>query len=214
MKRTGRILALVLALAMLFSVTVFADWTVYGGNNNHNSVVTEAPTSTSPTVKEINLLNSGSGWDGVDNVPVMSTIGTTTYAFVMYDGHAAGATLARINCNNVIAGTETSAYNLKINDSKTFQLATPLLTKGTAADGSGDAIYVASTSAAERLAALNDDAWTVSGGSKSGSNAVVPTSTTNTTVTLQQTGVDFNSDDTLRLSLGVYLGTSSAAVPT
>ena len=75
MKRTGRILALVLALAMLFSVTVFADWTVYGGNNNHNSVVTEAPTSTSPTVKEINLLNSGSGWDGVDNVPVMSTIG-------------------------------------------------------------------------------------------------------------------------------------------
>ena len=120
MKRTGRILALVLALAMLFSVTVFADWTVYGGNNNHNSVVTEAPTSTSPTVKEINLLNSGSGWDGVDNVPVMSTIGTTTYAFVMYDGHAAGATLARINCNNVIAGTETSAYNLKINDSKTF----------------------------------------------------------------------------------------------
>ena len=42
MKRTGRILALVLALAMLFSVTVFADWTVYGGNNNHNSVVTEA----------------------------------------------------------------------------------------------------------------------------------------------------------------------------
>ena len=211
MKRTGRILALVLALAMLFSVTVFADWTVYGGNDNHNSVVTEAPTSTSPTVKEINLLNSGSGWDGVDNVPVMSTIGSTTYAFVMYDGHAAGATLARINCNNVIAGTETSAYNLKINDSKTFQLATPLLTKGTAADGSGDAIYVASTSAAERLAALNDDAWTVSGGSKSGSNAVVPTSTTNTTVTLQQTGVDFNSDDTLRLSLGVYLGTSSAA---
>lgn len=48
MKRTGRILALVLALAMLFSVTVFADWTVYGGNDNHNSVVTEAPTSTSP----------------------------------------------------------------------------------------------------------------------------------------------------------------------
>ena len=47
MKRTGRILALVLALAMLFSVTVFADWTVYGGNDNHNSVVTEAPTSTS-----------------------------------------------------------------------------------------------------------------------------------------------------------------------
>lgn len=43
MKRTGRILALVLALAMLFSVTVFADWTVYGGNDNHNSVVTEAP---------------------------------------------------------------------------------------------------------------------------------------------------------------------------
>lgn len=48
MKRTGRILALVLALAMLFSVTVFADWTVYGGNDNHNSVVTEAPPAHPP----------------------------------------------------------------------------------------------------------------------------------------------------------------------
>lgn len=213
MKRTGRILALVLALAMLFSVTAFADWTVYGGNDNHNSVVTEAPPA-HPHSEGNQPLNSGSGWDGVDNVPVMSTIGSTTYAFVMYDGHAAGATLARINCNNVIAGTETSAYNLKINDSKTFQLATPLLTKGTAADGSGDAIYVASTSAAERLAALNDDAWTVSGGSKSGSNAVVPTSTTNTTVTLQQTGVDFNSDDTLRLSSVSILAPARLPVPT
>lgn len=45
MKRTSRVLAILLALAMLLSVTAFAAWDVYGGNDNHNSVVTNAPTN-------------------------------------------------------------------------------------------------------------------------------------------------------------------------
>ena len=39
MKRTSRVLAILLALAMLLSVTAFATWNVYGGNDNHNAKV-------------------------------------------------------------------------------------------------------------------------------------------------------------------------------
>lgn len=80
MKRTGRVLAILLALAMLLSVTAFAatttsTWYGYGGDTTtHNAAVTSAPTSTSPTITRIDLMNAGSGWDGIDNVPVMRTI--------------------------------------------------------------------------------------------------------------------------------------------
>ena len=49
MKRTSRVLAILLTLAMLLSVTAFAAWDVYGGNANHNSVVTNAPTTATTT---------------------------------------------------------------------------------------------------------------------------------------------------------------------
>ena len=104
MKRTGKVLAILLALAMLLSVTAFAAWDVYGGNDNHNSVVTSAPTSASPSVTSIDLSNSGRGWDGIDNVPVMETVTENgedvTYAYVLYDGYSSyGGQLAKINCS-------------------------------------------------------------------------------------------------------------------
>lgn len=81
MKRTSRVLAILLALAMLFSVTAFAantSWPIYGGDLNHTSNVSGAPTS---ITKEISVaLTGGSGWDGIDNVPVMQTVGNKTYA--------------------------------------------------------------------------------------------------------------------------------------
>lgn len=48
MKRTSRVLAILLALAMLLSVTAFAtetaaSWSVFGGNADHNAVVGKAP---------------------------------------------------------------------------------------------------------------------------------------------------------------------------
>lgn len=46
-----------------------------------------------PTITRIDLMNAGSGWDGIDNVPVMRTIDGVTYAYVFYDGHAAGGRL-------------------------------------------------------------------------------------------------------------------------
>lgn len=102
MKRTSRVLAILLALAMLLSVTAFAAWDVYGGNANHNSVVDSAPTTATTTALNnyIDLSNGGSGWDGIDNVPVMETVNGTTYAYVLYDGYSSyGGQLAKINCS-------------------------------------------------------------------------------------------------------------------
>lgn len=152
MKRTGRVLAILLALAMLLSVTAFAtgtaaSWSVFGGNADHNAVVDNAPT-TGVTVTKINLLNSNSGWDGVDNVPLMQTVGTdndaVTYAYVLYDGHAAGCTLAKINCS---ADTPYVVWHKQIESASGFQLSTPLLVKGSNDNSEADdVIYAASNS--------------------------------------------------------------------
>ena len=89
MKRTSRVLAILLALAMLLSVTAFAtetaaSWSVFGGNADHNAVVGKAPT-TDVTVTALKLLKPDSGWDGVDTVPLMQTVGNVTYAYVLYE---------------------------------------------------------------------------------------------------------------------------------
>lgn len=89
MKRTSRVLAILLALAMLLSVTAFAtetaaSWSVFGGNADHNAVVGKAPT-TDVTVTALKLLKPDSGWDGVDTVPLMQTVGNVTYAYVLMD---------------------------------------------------------------------------------------------------------------------------------
>lgn len=116
MKRTGKVLAILLALAMLLSVTAFAAWDVYGSNANHNSVVDSAPTTATTTALNsyIDLSNGGRGWDGVDNVPVMETVNGTTYAYVPYDGYSSyGGQLAKINCARqrpMLSGTSRSLH--------------------------------------------------------------------------------------------------------
>ena len=112
----------------------------YGGDTTtHNAAVTSAPTSTSPTITRIDLINAGSGWDGIDNVPVMRTIDGVTYAYVFYDGHAAGGRLAKINCNNGVL-----VWDKQVTGASGFQLSTPLLVPGEA-DGTGDTIYLAAS---------------------------------------------------------------------
>lgn len=141
MKRTSRVLAILLALAMLLSVTAFAAWDVYGGNANHNSVVTNAPTAATTTALNsyIDLSNGGRGWDGVDNVPVMETVNGTTYAYVLYDGYSSyGGQLAKINCS---AATPYVVWHKQISASSGFQLSTPYL------DTTNRAIYIGASNA-------------------------------------------------------------------
>ncbi len=104
MKNGKKVLSVCLSLAMaagMLSTSAFASWNVYGGSNNHNAVVTEAPTATDASGLDsyIQLHCTGSGWDGVDNVPVLQTVNGTTYAYVLYDGYgASGALVAKIRC--------------------------------------------------------------------------------------------------------------------
>lgn len=133
MKRTSRVLAILLALAMLLSVTAFAaantSWLMYGGDLNHTSNVSGAPTS---ITKEINVtLTGGSGWDGVDNVPVMQTVGNKTYAYVLFDGRGTnGAQVVKYNCTDEEIVWTTTAYgneDTSLNAKSGFQLSTPCL---------------------------------------------------------------------------------------
>ena len=196
MKRTGRVLAILLALAMLLSVTAFAaaatsTWYGYGGDTTtHNAAVTSAPTSTSPTVTRIDLWNSGSGWDGIDNVPVMRTIDGVTYAYVFYDGHAAGGRLAKINCNDGVL-----VWDKQMTGASGFQLSTPLLVPGSS-DGTGDTIYLAASYAE-----------TYSDASFTGSDAIAA-GDTGLTKTFNISNITTSSN---RVAAGIYLGETSVA---
>jgi hypothetical protein len=196
MKRTGRVLAILLALAMLLSVTAFAaaatsTWYGYGGDTTtHNAAVTSAPTSTSPTVTRIDLWNSGSGWDGIDNVPVMRTIDGVTYAYVFYDGHAAGGRLAKINCNDGVL-----VWDKQMTGASGFQLSTPLLVPGSS-DGTGDTIYLAAASAE-----------TYSDASFTGSDTIAA-GDTGLTKTFNISNITTSSN---RVAAGIYLGETSVA---
>ena len=82
-EKRQKVLSVCLSLAMaagMLSTSAFASWNVYGGSNNHNAVVTEAPSRINPAWTAIQLHCTGSGWDGVDNVPVLQTVNGTTYA--------------------------------------------------------------------------------------------------------------------------------------
>ncbi len=159
MKNGKKVLSVCLSLAMaagMLSTSAFASWNVYGGSNNHNAVVTEAPTAPDKSGLDsyIQLHCTGSGWDGVDNVPVLQTVNGTTYAYVLYDGYgASGALVAKIRCaenggSSIVwttdpYGTEGTSLNAKSG----FQLSTPYLDdKGTPDDASDDTLYVGTIS--------------------------------------------------------------------
>lgn len=196
MKRTGRVLAILLALAMLLSVTAFAatttsTWYGYGGDTTtHNAAVTSAPTSTSPTITRIDLMNAGSGWDGIDNVPVMRTIDGVTYAYVFYDGHAAGGRLAKINCNDGVL-----VCDKQMTGASGFQLSSPLLVPGNS-DGTGDTIYLAASYAE-----------TYSDASFTGSDAIAA-GDTGLTKTFNISNITTSSN---RVAAGIYLGETTVA---
>ena len=189
MKRTSRVLAILLALAMLLSVTAFAAWDVYGGNDNHNSVVTNAPTTATTTALNsyIDLSNGGRGWDGVDNVPVMETVDGVTYAYVLYDGYSSyGGQLAKINCS---AATPYVVWHKQISASSGFQLSTPYL------DTTNRAIYIGASNAA-----VYDDAVI--------SSPVALTAGTAGTVTIDGLTLLTAAN---RVSVPVYVGHTSVA---
>lgn len=131
---TGAALAILLTSALAASTN--SSWPVYGGNPEHNSVVTNAPTdpkSGSNAVK-LSLTPGTSGWDGVDNVPVMQTVDGVTYAYVLFDGRGTnGAQVVKVNCSTGKEEWRTTAQQTpgSLNAKSGFQLSTPYLDEST-----------------------------------------------------------------------------------
>ena len=154
MKKVSKTLAIVLCLVMILSLTALADWTVFGKTNSHNHVVTSAPTSSTPSITQFALMNAGGGWDGVDTEPLMRTVTTTetndgvttttstTYAYILYDGHKDGGRLVKINCSDT---PPSIVWDRQISGASGFQLSTPLLVPGAVNSEANDAIYLASS---------------------------------------------------------------------
>lgn len=147
MKRANQFLSVLLALTMALSlaVTASASWPMYGGNSDHNAVVSGAPAASSaePVGTAVSLGSSG-GWDGIDNVPVMQTVtnsdGTkTTYAYILYDGKGSiGAQVAKVRCDDgsVVWKTPAQQNPNSLNAKSGFQLSTPCL------DEAAETLYV------------------------------------------------------------------------
>ena len=219
MKRTGRVLAILLALAMLLSVSAFAAWNGIGGAwDTHNGKVTTAPTAATPTVAKIAMKNSGSGWDGIDNVPVMHTVGNTTYAYVLYDGHAAGARLAKINCNKAIENASSSdlynnaevvLWDVPVSTKSGFQLSTPLLVEGNdASSEADDTLYIGlSTATALVEANASDSIWTVSDNcTRDGSKLKISSTGT---YTMSTSNITMLKNNTHRAATGIGIPTGA-----
>lgn len=215
MKRTGRVLAILLALAMLLSVSAFAAWNGIGGAwDTHNGKVTTAPTAATRTVAKIAMKNSGSGWDGIDNVPVMHTVGNTTYAYVLYDGHAAGARLAKINCNKAIENASSSdlynnaevvLWDVPVSTKSGFQLSTPLLVEGTnASSETDDTLYIGLTTTTALVEKdASDSIWNVSGGCTVDGSKLKISSTG--TYTMSTSGITMLKNNSHRAATGISI---------
>lgn len=182
MKRTSRILAIVLALIMVLSCSAFALWEQYQGDDEHNGQITDGqPYITSGSLgTHLDEIQLGSGgWSGIDTEPLMLTEGSTTYAYVTYNGGAVsgnngGTRLAKIDCSSpnsvyteggVYDPQKRIVWSIQLTQSATFQLSTPCYYNGR--------IYVAGSGLSQLL--QNNELvksestyphWSISGGTQ------------------------------------------------
>ena len=160
MKKTKRTLVIILVLIMVLSISVFAAWNQYQGNDNHNGQITDAtpPVSPSPAVTTAPLYYNGGGWSGVDTPPVMEEYGGNTYAYVTYNGRSYGTQLAKIKCDDA-----TRVWSIQIANGSANVLSTPYL------DSTNGIIYVAAVdyynamSDPEFIVENNDSPWSRTG---------------------------------------------------
>ena len=161
MKKVSKTLAIVLCLVMILSLTALANWTEVGKDSSHNHVVTSSPTSSTPTITQLAMMNAGGGWDGVDTEPLLRTVGSTTYAYVLYDGHGASGRLVKINCSD---DDPYVVWDKQISGGSGFQLSNPLLVPGSTE--ASDVIYLAASNAAKNAGvAVSNDISIASGSS-------------------------------------------------
>ncbi|MGI5874507.1 MAG: hypothetical protein ACOX8R_07630 [Bacillota bacterium] len=234
MKRSFKILGLVMVLMMVFSIFsagVSAAWDQYQGNPSHNGQITgtaplinqlgEMDPAVSSHCSSLTLPYNGNIWAGVDTTPVMETYGGETYAYVLYNGGTYNGSTTPGN-NGLYPGTGgTRMAKIKCSDGsivktvalyKTggFQLSTPYL------DTAAGLIYVATTNF---YSMLDNDEFESTSAWNLGSGAVIDT--TNGYVTIpagtcisQTFNYPLSSSANTQLTSAVKLVSGSSATVT
>lgn len=220
MKKTKskRLLTLVLVVVLVFalSVSAFATWSSFQGNQKNNGRITsgQPATGTSPTVTSVQLpINDPTGWDVYTGVDAASVI-QSDYAFTLYNG---GVTDdddggARMQATNVTNGSTLWNIQLDANASNDMQLSTPYY------DSSNNVIYATVTYTTPFQTYTSVAGWTASGGASissgtatfTGGNQSVYTSLTLTSAVstvqvssnLALTGTNTSTGYTVTLSNG------------
>ncbi len=144
MKKTSRILAIVLALVLVLSTGAFAAWVSFQNDGTNNGVIySNAPIGDSIQVDTVQLPQGM--YVGVDVPPVIDDSG---YAYVLESAPTTTRLVkvdlanATIVTNNYWAGTGTGNEGVEIRDVSAFQLSTPVI--------DGNYVYVASTDFAQK----------------------------------------------------------------
>ena len=230
MKRTSRILAIVLALIMVLSCSAFALWEQYQGDDEHNGQITDGqPYITSGSLgTHLDEIQLGSGgWSGIDSEALMLTEGNTTYAYVTYNGgpvsgNTGGTQLAKIDCsspnsyfldeNNNYDPQLRIIWSIQLTQTSGFQLSTPCYYNGR--------IYVAGTGLSQLL--LNNELvkqgrdipnWNITGDGVVYDGYVRLTGNHSATLTTTDP-VSLTSGYNHRPALGIKLGTSTPSSAT
>jgi hypothetical protein len=148
--------ALVLILA--FSISAFAAWPSFQGNNDNNGVITDvAPLLTGGQVTQGSNLKVVTGLpsgmlSGIDVVPVINDEGGVPYAYIFYSGSST-SNLTKLNLatGSFYTGGEWQGVSgIQITPNSQFQISTPAI--------DGDDLYLGTVDFVQKL---NDDDFSV-----------------------------------------------------
>lgn len=210
-KNTKRILTLVLALVLVFALSVgaFADWVSFQKDATNNGTVPTGatpPTSTTPVISSLQLDTNGTTYIGVDTTPVIHG----NNAYTVYNGGVVNGTAggARLSSVNLTSGTSNWNIQLDADAKDVQQLCTPYYD----ATNNNEALYAGVSYLNDELSNKTMEDWEST--AISGGTLTIPAhSTVNLTLTAMiQSGISSSSYFTTDIwcyNSGAYSGTVS-----
>ena len=190
MKTNKKLLALLLAVVMMFSlsVTAFASWNQFQKDSSNSGLIASSsvPTTSAAQASTVNLTTApiwtaDSGLPGVDNTPVI--VGNTAYVLYNADGRAysnGGVRVSAISLGSNPRELWSTKVSGDLNTDGVSQLGTPYY------DESTNLLYAPVTYSQNILAGKTP---TVSGGATLSSDNILTLPGNNTTCTLTYTDV-------------------------
>jgi hypothetical protein len=123
--------ALAIVIALALSVTAFAAWPQYQGNLAHNGQITNGTPPTSPPTflgrVAIGTVENESVMQTEEFIDSQGVTHTYTYAYTVHSTSSTGTRLSKTNCNQPGGGPSVGEWDVQLNPSAGFQLASPAL---------------------------------------------------------------------------------------